>query len=69
MDVKEAISLARDYVKEVFTEEQISAVGLEEVEFDESSDNWHVTIGFTRPWDRLHATVGPASNPHPIRSR
>lgn len=52
MDVKEAISLARNYVKEVFAEEQISAVGLEEVEFDESRDNWHVTIGFTRPWDR-----------------
>lgn len=52
MDVKEAINLARDYVKDVFAEEHITALGLEEIEFDESNDTWRVTVGFTRPWDR-----------------
>ena len=52
MDVKEAINLARNYVKDVFAEEHITALGLEEIEFDESNATWRVTVGFTRPWDR-----------------
>ena len=27
-------------------------VGLEEVVFDDESDQWLITIGFSRPWDR-----------------
>ena len=27
-------------------------VGLEEVEFDDESGQWLITIGFSRPWDR-----------------
>ena len=26
-------------------------VGLEEIDFDDSSKNWSVTVGFSRPWD------------------
>ena len=33
-------------------------VGLEEVEFDDESDQWLITIGFSRPWDRPESPVG-----------
>ncbi len=51
MNVKEAVELAKDHIKDLFEKEQISNVGLEEVEFDDHSKTWNVTIGFSRPWD------------------
>lgn len=51
MDVKEAVNLAKEYTKDLFASEQISNLGLEEVEFDDHSMIWNVTIGFSRPWD------------------
>jgi hypothetical protein len=51
MQVKEAVSLAKRYIQEVFTDEKIDNIGLEEVEFDDKSNIWSITIGFSRPWD------------------
>lgn len=51
MDVKEAVRTAKNYIAELFTDETITNVGLEEVKFDDTSNNWEVTIGFSRPWD------------------
>ncbi len=51
MDAKQAVGLAKDYIKDIFSSEAILQVGLEEVEFDEHSDTWFVTIGFSRFWD------------------
>ena len=51
MDVMEATQTAKRYIVELFTGEQIANVGLEEVEFDDTRDEWSVTIGFSRPWD------------------
>jgi hypothetical protein len=51
VDVKDAVARAKQYVLELFKDEVPSNVGLEEVEFDESRDEWTVTIGFSRPWD------------------
>jgi hypothetical protein len=48
MNVREAVALAKKYAGEVFADEAISELGLEEVEFDESSQTWLVTIGFSR---------------------
>jgi hypothetical protein len=50
MDVREAVALAKQYVGEVFANEPISDLGLEEVEFDDSSGTWLITIGFRRQW-------------------
>ena len=52
MDVKQAVRTAREYVGELFDGEEIDYVGLEEVVFDDESDQWLITIGFSRPWDR-----------------
>ena len=51
MEVKQAVTMAKRYVIDLFEAEQITNVGLEEIEFDEMSNCWKVTIGFSRPWD------------------
>jgi hypothetical protein len=52
MDVKDAVRLAKTYVRDVFADENVIDVGLEETRFDESSGLWTITIGFRRPFDR-----------------
>ena len=49
MDALEAIATAKKYLSEVFREEQISDVSLEETEY--FGDKWIVTFGFSRPWN------------------
>lgn len=53
MDVKEAVGTAKTYVEELFRGEGLENIGLEEVVFEEEADVWKITIGFTRPWDRV----------------
>ena len=53
MDVKEAVKRAKAFISDLFADEDIRDLGLEEVEYDEASREWRVTIGFTRPWDRV----------------
>ena len=67
MDVKEAVRTAKNHIVELFTDETITNVGLEEVEFNNTANNWEVTIGFSRPWQTssLAATLG---NKLPARS-
>ena len=52
MDVKEAVAVAKTYLIDLYVGEEIADVGLEEVEFDQMSKQWSVTIGFFRPWNR-----------------
>lgn len=52
MDVKEAVRMAKEYVINLFDEEQIIDIGLEEVKFDPDSRMWEITIGFARSWQR-----------------
>ena len=49
MDVKEAAHTARKYVADVFAEDEISYIALEEVEFNDASDVWAITLSFLRP--------------------
>ncbi len=51
MDVKAAVALARQKISELFAEEGIKNLGLEEVDYDDAKGVWRVTIGFSRPWD------------------
>ena len=50
MDVKEAAKLAKEYVADLFRDEGIGNVGLEEIELH--GQTWEVTVGFSRPWDQ-----------------
>ena len=51
MNVKEAARTAKSYVTELFADENICEVGLEEVEFDVANQLWKITVGFSRSWD------------------
>ncbi len=46
IDVKEAVKIARDFATELYQDEEVSNIGLEEVNFDETTQQWAVTIGF-----------------------
>lgn len=61
MNALEAIAKAKQHVAEMFQDESISNIGLEEIEFIAEGDQWRVTIGFARPWDQplgIAATMG-----------
>ncbi len=51
MNVKEAVQAAKEYVADLYADEPVRHIGVEEVTFDEQDDAWKVTIGFFRPWD------------------
>lgn len=50
MDVKEAVQTARDYVADLFADEGITDIQLEEVLLTDLEDDVQITIGFIRPW-------------------
>jgi hypothetical protein len=51
MDTLEAIAAAKNYLSEVYAEEKITNISLEEVQHVLSGDNWVITLGFARPWN------------------
>ena len=66
MNVKEAVKLAKEHVLDLFADENITNLGLEEVERDEQG-YWIVTLGFSRPWDErcsALASLTQANLPH-----
>ncbi len=52
MDAKGAAQRARQYAAEMFADEDIQNLGLEEIVFDGKHEAWNITVGFFRPWDR-----------------
>jgi hypothetical protein len=57
MEPKEAVSLAKRFVRELFAEENITEIGLEELDYDPDPQTWMVTVGFRRPWARHPETM------------
>lgn len=51
MDVKEAVRTALQHLAVTFDDEGVVHLALEEVDFDDYSDEWLITFGFERPWD------------------
>ncbi|HPT19168.1 MAG TPA: hypothetical protein PLJ25_03825 [Methanothrix sp.] len=69
MDVKDAVKLAKQYVIDLFAEEGIADIGLEEVKFDDLTRNWSITIGFSRSWDKpQNSFAALAGHMYPRRS-
>ena len=56
MDVRNAVRVAKSHVEDLFADEGINDLGLEEVEMEQGA-YWKITIGFTRPWSRTVGTV------------
>ena len=59
MEVTEAVHAAKQHIINLFGTEKINYVALEEVKLDYSTNNWLVTIGFDRQWDREVGPLGP----------
>ncbi len=59
MDVKEAVRTAKTYITDLYADEKITDIGLEEVKYDrEYPRKWKITIGFYRPWQGNNPLVG-----------
>ncbi len=46
----QAVRKAKEHILELFNDESIAQVGLEELAFKDVEDVWEVTIGFQRLW-------------------
>ncbi len=46
IDVKKAVKIAREFTTELYQGEEVSNISLEEVNFDDTTQEWAVTIGF-----------------------
>lgn len=62
VDVKQAISIAKMHVSDLFSVDHVKNVGLEEVTFDDVDNTWNITVGFSRPWDTARLDVGIVMN-------
>jgi hypothetical protein len=51
MDTKEAIAAAKKYLNDVYADEELTNLGLEEVEHVLAAGNWVITLSFSRPWN------------------
>jgi hypothetical protein len=48
VDVKEAVKRAKAYVQELFGDDLIGPAGLEEIEKDDSTGDWLITLSLAR---------------------
>src|SRR4051812_2774435 len=48
VNVKDAVRIAVEYVRDLFAAEQLIDLRLEEVELSEDGEYWFVTLGFSR---------------------
>jgi hypothetical protein len=60
MDVRQAIAQAKAYLREVYADEGLTDLGLEETDFDETRGEWLITLGFFRPWNNPRAAAQSA---------
>lgn len=67
MNAAEAIRAAKQHIAEIFEDEGIAEVGLEEVDFEHDDGVWNITIGFRRPWQHL-AKPGAFGVSPPVRT-
>jgi hypothetical protein len=51
MNVKEVVQRSIAYVADLFAQDGITNLGLEEVVYDTAAQEWIITVGFSRPWD------------------
>ena len=69
MDVHGAVSTAKIYLSNLYKDENLTNIGLEEVEFDDNDNEWRVTIGFSRPWDTPNNALGVIMAPRASAQR
>jgi len=60
IDVKRAVVVATTFITDIYADESLSDIRLEEVELadDDPNVDWYVTLSFVRPKDALAAITG-----------
>ena len=58
MNVREAIAQAKHHAGDVFSDENMFNLGVEEVERD--GEFWRITLGLSRPWDKQKSMFSTA---------
>jgi len=65
IDIKKAVNSSRKYLKELYRDDELKDIALEEVEKSEDEKYWFVTLGFTQnlsePLNPMEAMTGPKS--------
>ena len=62
-EAKQAVSIAKHHLQEIYQDETLLNLGLEEVE-NRVGLGWLVTLGFSRPWNNpLNPIVASLANP------
>lgn len=52
MNAREAGRKAKQHIAELLSDENITEIGLEEIEYEDEENIWLVTVGFFRPWHK-----------------
>lgn len=58
LTMKEAVIQAKSYAKELFEDESIQDLSLEEIDFDNHSKKWKVTLGYNTERHKIERGVG-----------
>jgi len=62
-EAKQAVNIAKQHLQEIYQDENLLNLGLEEVE-GSARVGWLVTLGFSRPWNNpSNQIVASLSNP------
>lgn len=57
MEAHDVIKRAKAWVTDIYAEEGIQNLGLEEIDYDEDERAWNVTLGFSRPWNTARNAI------------
>lgn len=68
MEVKEAVKIAKEYINDLFDDEAIMDIGLEEVDLSMGLSDWKVTIGFFRSQKHQNLLLTALGAQNPKRS-
>ena len=66
MEVQDAIKRAKDWIRGVYSDEDLMNLGLEEIQKDYNQDLWLITVGFSRPWDANRGIASAISGEKPF---
>lgn len=67
IDVKQAVQLAANYVKEMYEPQQLEDIRLEETEKTDDGSYWFITMSFERSTKRRRGKLHEFANQPPIR--
>lgn len=63
IDVKQAVKISHEYIKELYSGDEIRDLSLEEIEISEDNKFWLVTLAFTKQMmqhlNPMEAMTGP----------